>query len=91
MSWRLDCGERDHDVLSIGTHTTGLAGRIHPLEIAAFNFVVGPTVHPPKHPRDVLVGMLATFTDFTDANNRNLTRKDIFSVQLFLAMPINTP
>jgi hypothetical protein len=54
----------------------------------AYNFVLGPTLHPAGKPQLVSIALLASLSDFTDANDRDLSFGDKFAVKAFVAIPL---
>lgn len=54
----------------------------------SFSAAVGPTLHPKGRPRETLVAMLLSLSDFSDANQTGRTLRDMFAIKLFLAVPL---
>jgi hypothetical protein len=87
---RLDIGYRLANAMSTSVSIVG-GGSLNTLSDADpyWSFRFGPVVHPARSPHQTLFAVLATFTDITDANDRDLRFfKDIFSIQLYLGIPL---
>ena len=53
-----------------------------------WNAAIGPVLHPKGKPYQTLLAMLLTFTDFTDANNKDKDFTDMFGIALRLGIPL---